>query len=108
MANTLGIEEVTLADIVKKTAVCNTITGRVTVLASKVIRLVGHVDDNVAEVGADTEKMALFESKAFGHPWVKEASNLNHIIFKSPADGLTPAPSNATYIVPNIDYSTIG
>lgn len=88
MANTLGIPERTLAQISDSTNAVNlvgTATGRrSSAYAPHVVRVTDHVDDDNAETGADTSKMALFVSKAVGQPWVHEPG-LKHVIYQEGA-----------------------
>ena len=110
MSNTLGITEVTLAQASNSTHAVNVIgnaTGnRPEALTPKVVRILGHVDDTAAETG-DADKMAIFVSKAHGHPWKKDNHYTEHVIHKSTVAG-TPetASSKATIIYPDYDYST--
>lgn len=105
MANNLGIPEVSLTEIIAPATVENTIAalGRISALDPLVVRVLGH-DDDVALEEDDPDKMALFTSKAQGHPWIKESNTEKKIIFEA-ADGTTPATSDATYIVPFFDYT---
>lgn len=105
MANNLGIPEVTLQEIVVRATLENTIGAgsRLSPLEPLVVRLMGH-DDDVALEEDNPDNMALFVSKAYGHPWIKE-NGIERIIYKYEAD-TTPCPSNATYIIPDFDYST--
>lgn len=78
--------------------------GRYSPFEPLVVRVMGHDDDTGAEED-DPYKMALFCSKAQGHPWEKEKCSLKRIVFEA-ADGTTPCAADATYIVPFLDYST--
>ena len=103
MANTLGITEVTMAQIVLAATAINTYAARPQSLGNGgplVVRISDHADNDAAEVGTDTDKMAIFSSKAFGHPWVKE-HGLKHVVSNANA-----ALTDATVIFPNYDYST--
>jgi hypothetical protein len=106
MANTLGIPEVTLLEIVNPLTVENTVGvgSRLSVLEPLVVRLMGHDDDNAAATD-DPDDMALFYSKAYGQPWVKEGSALKRVKFVA-AETTTPCTVDATYIIPFYDYST--
>ena len=105
MANSLNIPEVTLTEIIAPATAENNIGtgGRMSAFEPLVVRVMGH-DDDVALEEDDPMKMALFSSKAQGHPWVKEDNSLNRITFVA-ADGTTPCVSDATYIVPFFDYA---
>lgn len=80
------------------------VDGRKNALTPLVVRVMGHDDDTGAEED-DPDLMALFCSKAQGHPWEKEVNNIPHITFEA-ADGTTACDSDATYIIPFLDYST--
>lgn len=104
--NTLNIPEVTLADIVKRAASVNVIGEvRVSAFDPLVVRLLGHEDDSGVAEESDPNKMALFTSRAVGHPWCKDKGTIKRITFKA-TDDTTACPKDATYIVPNLDYST--
>lgn len=105
MANTLGITEVTLLQVADATHATNTLAGLRggDPLQSVVIRLAGHIDDTAAEVGTDTDRMALFESKAFGHPWVKYAGSGADVVHRGAATPVS-VPTNCTRIYPNFQY----
>lgn len=79
-------------------------SGRISALSPLVVRVLGHDDDTGAEED-DPDLMALFYSKAQGHPWCKEGSSQKRIIFEA-ADGTTPCVADATYIIPFLDYTT--
>ncbi len=103
MANTLGIPEKTMAEIVNSTSVLNLYTSRPQQLGCGgplVVRITDHDDNDAAETGTDTDKMAIFSSKQFGHPWVKE-HGIKHVI--SLADA---AKKDATVIYPDYNYSS--
>lgn len=109
MTNTVGITEVTLAQIGDSTHNVNSLThatGRGgNPLQSRVVRVTDHSDNVVAEVGADTDRMALFHSKAYGHPWEKYAGSGDDITVRVGADPTSPATStSATVIYPNYKY----
>lgn len=69
MANTLGIPEATLAEARTLAGSPNLIGDRERWDQSKTIRISDHADNDAAEVGDDTSKMALFVSKTLGAPW---------------------------------------
>jgi hypothetical protein len=110
MANSLGITEVTLLQVSTAANAVNQIgaaTGnRSEALKANLVRVLGHADDDAAET-SDPDKMAIFVSKAHGHPWKKDNHYVEHVIHKSVTPG-TPiaAPANATIIYPDYDYST--
>ena len=103
MANTLGITEVTMLQAVTIATAINTRAARPSALGTGgplVIRITNHADNDAAEVGTDTDKMAIFHSRQFGQPWVKD-HGLKHII--SDGDALV---LDATVVYPAYDYST--
>ena len=103
MANTLGLNEQTMADIVNSASLMNGYGARPHSFGTGgplVVRISDHDDNDAAEVGADTDKMAIFSSKAYGHPWVKE-HGLKHVVSNGDA-----ALTDATVIFPDYDYST--
>lgn len=120
MANTLGLPEVTLAQVSDSTHAINAIdlTGAVSATPRKsvyqpiVVRVTDHAHNDAAEVGTDTDKMAIFESCRHGEPWKKVANNLGHKIW--PEDRTTFAPIDTVggddddfnIIYPDFDYST--
>lgn len=117
MANTLGIEERTLAQISEATNTINLVdpTGAVTATPRKshyqavVCRVTDHQDNDAAEVGSDTEKMAIFRSTRHGEPWIKDANVLEHIVIQADADPVTnPTDTNVSVLFTNVDYSTFG
>jgi hypothetical protein len=106
MSNTLGILEYTLAQVATSTAEPNLVKGtavRKEWFQPRVIRISDH-EDNVTAETTDPYKMALFCSKAHGHPWEKQVNCQKHLIH-SPTAGLTPAAS-MNIIFPNFDYTT--
>ncbi|MBW2647250.1 MAG: hypothetical protein JRE23_13965 [Deltaproteobacteria bacterium] len=103
MSNTLNIPERTMAQIVDSTDPINTYALRPQQLGCGgplVVRVIDHDDNDNTEAGTDTDKMAIFSSKQFGHPWVKD-TGLKHIISEADA-----AITDATVIYPDYDYST--
>jgi hypothetical protein len=110
MANTLGIPERTLAQVSASTNSINVIggaDGRVSPYEPLVVRITDHVDNDGAETGSDTSKMALFKSKAHGQPWKKDANVLVHRVVTADADPVTnPTPTDVSVLFPNFDYST--
>ena len=101
MANTLNITEAALADLADATHAVNTGDNWDT---KKVVRATDHADNDAAEVGDDTWKMALFECKARGKPWIKCDNTLERIIHEG--DGATAVPVKANIVFPNWDYAT--
>ena len=104
MANTLGLNEATMLQIVDSTSLLNLYGSRPQQLGAGgplVVRISDHADNDIAEIGTDTDKMAIFHSRQFGQPWIKEHGE-KHII--SEADALK---LDATVIFPNYDYSTM-
>lgn len=109
MANTLGIPERTLtqiADAANSINVIGGVDGRLSPYEPLVVRISNHQDNMAAEVGSDTSKMALFESKAHGQPWLKQSNVLETVIHRSPAGAPEAAPANASCIYPSYDYTT--
>ncbi len=100
MSNTLGITEVTLTELIATGGIN---TSRTDMLKPLVVRVTGHDDDVGAETD-DPDKMALFCSRAQGHPWIKEGGQ-KRVTFEA-KDGTTPCTSDATYVIPFIDYTT--
>lgn len=103
MANTLNIPERTMAQIVDSTNDINTRALRPDAMSQGgplVVRITDHDDNDAAEVGTDTDKMAIFHSRQFGQPWVKDVG-LKHVISEAVA-----ATTDATVIFPDYDYST--
>lgn len=115
MANTLGIPERTLAQLSDATNSINVIggtDGRKSAYEPLVVRVTDHVDNVGAEVGTDTNKMAIFMSKAHGQPWVKEAGTVVKVTHKATVINvagvptLQVAPANVSTLYPSYDYST--
>lgn len=106
MANTLNIPETTLVLLTDALQAHNLLTGRTNgPLSPLTVRVTGHADDDGAATD-DAEKMALFTSKEFGAPWIKQANVLETVIFK--ADGTNaPAtcPANVSCAMPSFDYT---
>lgn len=102
MANTLGIPERTMAQVVDRTNSINVIggtDGRKSVYEPLVVRITNHARDN-GGTGTDSDNMAIFTSKRHGEPWKCDVGT-EHIISEGDA-----AKTNATVIYPNFDYST--
>ena len=75
MANTLGITEVTMAQVVLAATAINTRAARPSDLGTGgplVVRITDHADNDDTEEGTDTDKMAIFHSRQFGQPWKKD------------------------------------
>lgn len=109
MANTLGIPEVTLAEISNAVTTENTRAARPDAMSTGgilVVRVTNHADNDASETGTDTDKMALFTSKHYGQPWKKDVG-MKHIVHASDVAG-TPqtAAANSTVIFPDYDYTT--
>ncbi len=103
MTNTVNIPGVTLAQAAESTNAVN-LRGDQDYLKPRVIRLTDHVNNDTTEVGDDTDKMALFYQKAYGHPWIQGLRDVDqvHLIHQ----GTTAIPTNVTVLYPNFDYST--
>lgn len=102
MANNLGIQEVTMAQLVDSTNAVNLYANRPHQSGTggvKVVRVTDHAD-NVALEEDDPDKMAIFFSAAHGQPWIKD-QGIKHIISEGDALAL-----DATVIFPDFDYST--
>lgn len=114
MANTLGITEVTLAQISNETHAVNTIgtaTGRQSPYQPLVVRVSDHADNDAGETGANTDLMALFTSKHHGQPWCMDKGHKSHEQY--PKAGAAAAPivtgtdgNTMNIIFPDFDYST--
>lgn len=92
MANTLGIAETTVADLAKLSANVNgihtTVDGlavsptnpviRSRALQAATVRATDHPANDVAEVGDDTDKMALFVSDSLHNVWRLGGSSLGN------------------------------
>ena len=103
MANTLGITEVTMAQVVLAATTINTRAARPSALGTGgplVVRISDHADNDATETGTDTDKMAIFHSRQFGQPWVKE-HGLQHLISNANA-----ALTDATVIFADHDFTT--
>lgn len=115
MANTLNIPERTLAQLSDATNSINVIggtDGRLSAYEPLVVRVTNHQDNDAAEVGTDTTKMAIFHSKRHGEPWMKQANVLETVIHQATiilvedVPTLQVAPANVSCLYPNYDYST--
>jgi len=109
MANTLNIPERTLAQISSSTDTINVIggvNGRKSALEHIVCRVTDHADNVAGEVGADTNKMAIFTSRGHGHPWIKDVG-LRHVVVLAAANPVTtPTRTDVTVLYPNFTYTT--
>lgn len=109
MANTLNIPERTLAQLGDATNSINVIGGvggRKSVYQPLVVRVTDHKDNVTGETGADTNRMAIFKSRAHGHPWIKDVG-LTHKVYKVGANPSTPpTPTDVTVLYPNFNYAT--
>lgn len=102
MANTLGIPERTMAQIVDSTNAINTLGGsgvRLSAYQPLVVRISDHARNDATEVTDDADKMALFVSQRHGEPW-KNDWGQEHIISEADA-----TKTNATVIYPDFDYT---
>ena len=110
MANTLNIEERTLAQVSEATNTINVVgvaNPRKSAYQPVVVRITDHADNDAAEVGTDTDKMAIFKSQAIGQPWLKDANVLVHKVIKADADPVINATdTDVSVLYPNYDYST--
>jgi hypothetical protein len=95
MTNTVGILEVTAAQLVDAANAVNVVGDGATnarnaadVFSSRVVRVTDHSMNDVGEVGDDVSKMALFVSKAYGYPWVLGGAILGS--FGDAVDVITP------------------
>lgn len=109
MANTLGIPERTLAQISAASNSINVIggvDGRKSPYQPLVCRITDHADNVAGETGSDTNRMAIFQSRGHGHPWIKDVG-LKHKVYKAAADPVaTPTPTDVTVLYPNFNYAT--
>lgn len=103
MANTLGITEVTLEQAADSTDAVN---------AGKqwdrpqVIRITDHESNDASETGKDTDKMAIFECKAKGHPWMRRGTHLSNIRHDTVKASTDTIPKNVEVLYPDWDYAT--
>lgn len=106
MANTLGIPERTMAqlrDVADTINIIADVDGRLSALQPLVARCTNHTANDAGETAADTNLMALFYSKAHGHPWVlgKNVTSQTQLILK---DG-DVEDLDATTLFPDHDYA---
>lgn len=103
MANTLGITEVTLLQLVDGTHAVN---ADGTWDKVRTVRVTDHVSNDGTETGSNTEKMAIFTCPAKGHPWQRQGTHLSRKIHRQPVgDNTTAVPTDVEVIFPNWDYS---
>lgn len=102
MANTLNITEVTLNQAADSTHAVNTAGYWSNV---HVIRITDHVSNDTGETGKDTDKMAIFERKALGHPWMRRGTHLSNIMHDTVKAGTDAIPTNVEVLYPDWDYS---
>lgn len=102
MANTLNIVEVTLAQLADKEHAVNQYEYP---FRKKVVRVTDHVDNDVTEVGIDTYKMAIFQCKTKGHPWIKKDNVQNTVVFQAVTPATDSIPTNVSTLFPNWDYT---
>lgn len=109
MANTLNIPERTLAQLGDSTNSINVIGGvggRKSPYQPLVCRVTDHADNVSGETGSDTSKMAIFQSRGHGHPWIKDVG-IKHKVYKVGANPAVPAtPTDVTVLFPNFNYAT--
>lgn len=109
MANTLNIPERTLAQLSAASNSINVIggvDGRKSPYQPLVVRVTDHADNVAAETDSDTNRMAIFQSRGHGHPWIKDFG-LRHIVVKAAADPVTtPTRTDVTVLYPNFNYAT--
>jgi len=112
MANTLGITEVTVLQLPNALNAVNLRAARPDAMSQGgplVVRVTDHADNDAAETGTDTDKMAIFVSSQFGQPWKKD-TGLVHKVHSSVAGSNASVPvacaTDATVIFPDYDYST--
>lgn len=101
MANTLGLTEVTTAQLADSTHAINAEGWWDKI---KVVRVTDHVSNDVAEVGSDADKMAIFECRAKGMPWERRGTQPKTKIVKAVAP-LASTPTDFEVLFPNWDYS---
>lgn len=118
MANTLGILEVTLAEISDKTVRPNIAAefGTPPTAGTPVVKqtrswayepMVVRVTDHVADDGGTTdnaEGMALFCSQRHGEPWVMVGHQTQHIIHPLPGVAAAPIAAGTDFSVIYVDY----
>ena len=108
MANNLGIEERTLAEVADSTNTINLLNQAGDVAASPrkswnqniLVRISDHADNDGGETD-DPDLMAIFHSHSHMQPWKKDANVLEHITH----EGAAP-PSNVSVLFPDFDYGT--
>ncbi len=104
MANTNNLPEVTLEQAADSTNAVNLRTQQ-EYLKPRVIRITDHDNNDTTEVGSDTDKMALFYQRAFGHPWIQglrdmQSEHITHV-------GKVAVPTNVTVLYPDFAYDTL-
>jgi len=110
MANTLSIVEVTLAEVSDASHAVNLRAARPDDMShggSLVVRVTNHADNDAAETGTDTDKMAIFSSRQFGQPWKKDTGLVHKIHSSAVAGTPVTAADDATVIFPDYDYSAM-
>lgn len=115
MSNTLGIKEVTLAQISDASHAINVVgsaagNARLSVYQPAVVRVTNHADDDGGTTD-NAEGMALFTSKAHGQPWNADKGHKTHEIYPKAGAALTPIVTGThgtkmNIIFPDFDYST--
>lgn len=101
MPNNLGLTEVTLAQAADSTNAVNTVGWWD---RPHVIRITDHVSNTVAEED-DGDKMAIFERKAVGHPWMRRGTHLSNIIWETVTPATDLIPTNVEVLYPDWDYT---
>lgn len=96
MPNTVGLPEMTLAEMADSTQFDAVMAGS----DRKVVRASNHADNDATEIGSDTNKMAIFECRGRGYPWVKQANVLSSVTHV----GELP-PTNVTLLFADWDYT---
>lgn len=97
MANSLGLPEVTLAQLADSTHAVNTYEYP---FEKRTVRVTDHVDNTALEED-DPYKMAIFECQAKGKPWTKKDNVLNTVVHA----GTVSIPTNVSTLFPDWDYT---
>lgn len=101
MSNNLGLTEVTLAQAADSTHAVNTAGWWD---RPHVIRITDHVSNTTAEED-DGDKMAIFERKALGHPWMRRGTKKGHVIWKTETPDTDAIPTDVEVLYPDWDYA---
>ena len=97
MANSLGLPEVTLAQLADSTHDVNTYEYP---FEKRTARVTDHADNTALEED-DPYKMAIFECQSKGKPWTKKDNVLNTVVHQ----GTTSIPANVSTLYPDWDYT---